>query len=367
MMTFEAFWSRPPDFGRGREQDPLGLSSLHEAAADVLLPLLSGRTRKAKEYVWVLVGLRWAGEQAATDNEIWANFEIFEKALKLYWFHCGHRRGFNGVDAIKKHYEAGRTDFDFKLISNQRSLGLLGAYLRSLRKAGLVKDRTLSLEENAAHALIDSITFSWRGTISGYGWLDRTFARAEEGFSRKMYKELGRRLFDRDDMRDVAATIKTLGQRPEWRKAAPRLATSNDKQILAGVGNDFAYFSRQATKAFWCVLKSGERSPSDVQPRRLRQLAWREIVFRSATMQGFREPFDKFLSEIGLHPRRALIQLHCEIWKRRGHLVPWIQLNNGKAQIRPDIALKLPPAEVEWDLRWAVAYRLIGETGWRPI
>jgi hypothetical protein len=54
-VTFEAFWSRPPDFGRGREQDPLGLSSLHEAAADVLLPLLSGRTRKAEEYIWVLV------------------------------------------------------------------------------------------------------------------------------------------------------------------------------------------------------------------------------------------------------------------------------------------------------------------------
>jgi len=224
-MTFEAFWSKPPDFGRGREQDPLGLSTLHEAAADVLLPLLSGRTRSADEYLWVLVGLRWAGEQAATDKDIWANFETFEKALKLNWFHCGRRSGFAGVGAIKQHYKDGRTDFDFQLISNQRSLGLLGAYLRSLRDAGLVERRTLQLEKNAANALIDSVSFPWRGSISSYGWLANTFRRAQEGFSRNTYTELGRRLFDRSDMRDVAAAIKTLGPRPAWRKAARRLVT----------------------------------------------------------------------------------------------------------------------------------------------
>lgn len=364
-MTSEAFWSRPPVFGHGREQDPLGLSSFHEAAADVLLPLLSGRTRKAEDYVWVLVGLRWAGEQAAADSEIWDNFEIYEKALKLNWFHCGRCRGFAGVDAIKKHYEADRTDFDFKLISNQRSLGLLGAYIRSLRDAGLVKPGALALED-AAHALIDSVTFSWRGEISGYGWLSRTFARAQEGFNRHTFMELGRRLFDHADMCDVAATIKVLGQCPAWRKAASRLDTSTRKQIVAGVGDDIAVFSRQATKAFWCLLESEWRSAPVVQTGRLRQHAWRELVLHSSTMQGFREPFSKFLSEIGHHPKRALIQLHSEIWKRRGHPVPWILLNKGKIQIRPDIAVKLPPSEVEWDLRWTVAHGLICQTGWRP-
>jgi hypothetical protein len=363
---FEAFWSKPPDFGRGREQDPLGLSSLHAAAADVLLPLLSGRTTEAEEYLWVLVGLRWAGEQAATDKEIWANFEIFEKALKLNWFHYGRHSGFAGVEAIKKHYGEGRTDLDFQLISNQRSLGLLGAYLRSLRRAGLVERRTLELGGNDAHALIDSVTFSWRGSISSYGWLANTFSRAQDGFSRSTYTELGRRLFDRSDMRDVAAAIKAFGPRPAWRKAAPRLATSNGKQILAGVGSDLAVFSRRATNAFWCLLHSGGRSASAIDAGRLRQHAWREIVFRSTTMQGFREAFDQFLSEIESYPTRALIQLHCAIWKRRGHPVPWLRRNKAKVNIRPDIAIKLPPGEAEWDLRWAVAHRLIRQTSWRP-
>ncbi len=83
-------------------------------------------------------------------------------------------------------------------------------------------------------------------------------------------------------------------------------------------------------------------------------------------MQLFRDPFGKFLSEIGRNPKRALTQIHCEIWKRRGHPVPWIRLNNGKVQIRPDIEIKLPPREAEWDLRWAVAHGLIHQTRWRP-
>ena len=364
-MTFEAFWSRPPEFGRGREQDPLGLSSVHEAAADVLLPLLSGRTRDAEDYLWVLVGLRWACEEAVTDIEIWTNFEAFEKALKLNWFHCGRRRGFSGVDAVKEHYNAGNTDLDFKLISNQRSLGLLGAYLRSLRDAGLVQRRSLKLEDSSSHALIDGVPFWWNGGISGFGWLNRTFARAEAGFNRDVLVELGRRLFSRADMQDVAARIKAVGPIPAWGKAASRLGVSNQKRVLAGVGSDLGLFCRRATNGFWELLRSRGQSVPDVPPGRLRHRAWREIVFRSATMQAFREPFDRFLSETGRHPKRALIQLHCAVWERRGHPVPWVRLSNGRVQVRPDIEMKLPPPEGEWDLRWRAAHRLISRTGWR--
>jgi len=69
-MTIEGFWSKPPEHGRNRELDPLALSTLHEAAADVLLPFLSGRTWKVEDYLWVLIGLRWADELSATDGEI---------------------------------------------------------------------------------------------------------------------------------------------------------------------------------------------------------------------------------------------------------------------------------------------------------
>jgi hypothetical protein len=229
-----------------------------------------------------------------------------------------------------------------------------------------VKRESLKLEDNSAHALIDSVPFWWNGGISGYGWLKRTFTRAEVGFNRNVLRELGGRLFDRADMHDVAARIKALGPLPAWRKAAPRLGASNQKQILAGVGNDLAVFCRRATSAFWELLGSGGRSVQDVGPGRLRQGAWREVAFRSATMQGFREPFDRFLSEVGRYPRRALIQLHCAVWERRGHDVPWVRLRNGRVQVRPDIEMKLPPPESEWDLRWGVAHRLISRTGWRP-
>lgn len=361
----EGFWSKPPDCGSNREQDPLGLSSVHEAAADVLLPLLSGRTRNAEEYLWVLVGLRWAASQATTEIEIWAKFEIFEKALKLHWYDKGRRSRFAGVDAVGNHYLAHRTDLDFKLISNQRSQGLLGAYLRSLRNAGLVKPGALALTD-AGRSLIDRVVFQWAGKISGYGWLARTFSRAQEGFSRRAKVELGGYLFDPDNMRDVASSITALGQRPSWRKTASELAPSDKKRPLAEIGNDLANFSKRATETFWSALELSERSLPVVQPGRLHQRGWREIVFHSPTMQNFREPFDEFLSEIGRNSRRAFIQLHAAVWARRGHPRPWIRLNNGKIQVRPDIAIKVPPPEADWDLRWTVAHGLIQQTGWKP-
>jgi hypothetical protein len=136
--VIDGFWLTPPSYGRSRELDPLALSTLHDAAADVLLPFLSGRTRSAEDCIWVLVGLRWASERASADTEIWDHFEIFEKALKLNWFHNGLRSEYSGRDAIRGHYGAGRTDLRFQLVSNQRSQGLLGAYLRSLRCGELV-------------------------------------------------------------------------------------------------------------------------------------------------------------------------------------------------------------------------------------
>ena len=68
----------------------------------------------------------------------------------------------------------------------------------------------------------------------------------------------------------------------------------------------------------------------------------------------------------GKEYERALIDLHEAVWERRGHQVPWIRVSNGKISVRPDVALKAPPQEGEWDLRWVVAHELIRRTGWRP-
>lgn len=364
-MAIEGFWSKPPDYGRNRELDPLALSTVHEAAADVLLPFLSGRTRSAEDFLWVLVGLRWASEHAATEGEIWECFEAFEKALKLNWYHAGRRQGFTGVDAVRDHYNDKRTDLEFNLVSNQRSQGLLGAYLRSLREGGLVERRSLRLAD-PGRALIDGVQFSWSGEISGYGWLTRAFDRAQQGFGRSVLRELGATLFDPEPMRDIATAIRLLGARPAWRTAARRLTTSNGKHLVASIGNDLARFSRRVTDAFWSILESPGQAVARLEVAGLRSRGWRDVVFRSAGLQPLRQPFDRFLIDAQRHPRRALIDLHGAVWERRGHNIPWIRASKGSIQVRPDIALKAPPAEGEWDLRWAVAHELVRRTDWRP-
>ncbi len=364
-MTIYGFWLKPPDYGRSRELDPLALSTLHDAAADVLLPILSGRTRSAEDFIWVLVGLRWANEQAPTEIEIWDHFEIFEKALKLTWFHQGRVTGYSGRDAIRDHYNAGRTDLSFKLISNQRYQGLLGAYLRALRAGALVHGRSLRLTE-VGKMLINKIRFQWKGTVSGYGWLARTFERAKMGFTRSVYRELGAALFDPPAMCDVARTIRALGARPNWRSAARRLTISNGKRPVALIGNDLGHFLKQVTATFWSILEKPTRAVPRLEAGPLRARGWRDIIFRSERLQALHNPIESFLADAGRHPRRALIELHAAVWKQRGHPVPWVRASKGKIIVRTDIGLKTPPAEAEWDLRWVVAHKLIRQTAWRP-
>lgn len=366
MAGVEGFWSRLPEYGRQRELDPLGLSAIHEAAADVLLPYVSGRTRRAEDYLWVLVGLRWAGPSSATDFSIWEGFERFEKALKLSWFHEGRRTaGFTGVEAVRDHYDEGRTDLEFKLVSNQRAQGLLGAYLRSLRDARLVETRSLRLS-NTGRALIDGIDFSWRGEVSSYGWLANAFRRARDGFSSGVFRDLGRSLFDPEAMRDAAAAIRSLGASPAWQRAAKMLKASTARSQVAAVGDDLARFCKRATGAFWSTLEAPDRKIGRIDTGRLWTGAWRAAVFRSNGMAPLRGPFELFLSAVARRPRPALIQLHETVWDRRGHKVPWIRAVSGKIQVRPDIALKTPPLEAEWDLRWSVVDELVRRTDWKP-
>lgn len=366
MAEIEGYWSRLPEHGRQRELDPLGLSAMHEAAADVLLPFVSGRTRSAEDYVWVLLGLRWAGSISGTDADIWEGFERFEKGLKLSWFHERLRRaGFTGVEAVRDHYKEGRTDLEFKLVSNQRAQGLLGAYLRSLRDADLVEARSLRLSTRG-RALIDGIDFSWKGEVSSYGWLANAFRRARDDFSAGVYRELGRSLFDPEAMQDSAAAIRSLGATPAWQRAAKMLKASPARSQVAAVGDELARFCKRAIGTFWSILESPDREIGRIDTGRLSTASWRVAVFRSNGMAPLRQPFETFLSSVSRWPRRALIQLHEAVWERRGHKVPWIRSVSGKVQVRPDIALKTPPLESEWDLRWSVVHELVRRTEWKP-
>ncbi len=77
-----------------RAVDPLGFDALREAMADELVPLLTGATRDADEYLWTLIGLRWAHEStgSSVDATIFnQGFAPFERALKQYWYKSGKR------------------------------------------------------------------------------------------------------------------------------------------------------------------------------------------------------------------------------------------------------------------------------------
>ena len=51
-MPSSLFWNQPPDRDPTRSVDPLGFDALREAMADKLVPLLTGATRDADEYLW---------------------------------------------------------------------------------------------------------------------------------------------------------------------------------------------------------------------------------------------------------------------------------------------------------------------------
>ena len=231
----------------------------------------------------------------------------------------------------------------------------------SLRNAELVERRTLRLND-LGRALIDDVKFEWKGKISGYGWMERTFNRAQKEFSRDIYHKLGSALFDPDTMRDVAKAIYRIGSNPSWKCISNQLTSSN-KQLIAEVGSDFARFSKHATRFFWSLLTNPGASVEQIKVGALRAHDWRNVAFQSAGLHPLRESFDNFLKN-NRYMKHALIELHEAVWALRGHPFPWINASNGK--VRPDISIKHPPTESNWDLRWIVAHKLIHQTGWKP-
>ena len=67
-MASILFWNQPPTREPTRSVDPLGFDALREAMADKLVPLLTGATRDADEYLWTLIGLRWAHETTGSSG-----------------------------------------------------------------------------------------------------------------------------------------------------------------------------------------------------------------------------------------------------------------------------------------------------------
>lgn len=383
-------WTEAPALEAGRDSDPLGFSSLHEAAANVVLPFLTGRTTRATDYVWVLVGLRWAGGQAGLDGagtqrDIWRGFERFEKALKIYWewnrvpYSNGSRAIGDRMDALRRWTGPG-DPLRFLMLKDQRSQGLLGAYGTSLRAAGLVEDLALT---DAGIRLVEEIDFRWNGRFSNMGALSKVFNRASgmiEGTSRadrptSVVEEIGRALFDasyvgKDDvkagaaMKEVAGAIaRTKSVRPAWSKVAAKLTGPRREIARSAAAMDRLIVSAHAR--FWATMTSERTTPRLLDARKLSSAVWHEAVFGRESMRALGHAFAAFAKSCRAKPDVALRTLHLEVWKARQRSDAWFRMQGGKPVPRVSLRSRQPPANPT-GLRWRVCRNLILETGWAP-
>ena len=161
-LTSTLFWNRPAERDRSRSVDPLGFVALRESMADGLVPLLTGATRNADEYLWALIGLRWARKDTGSsiDATIFnQGFAPFERALKQYWYYF-HRRLSSGINVVKKLCREAQPDVRRPILADQRATGLLGSYIVSLRRMGLVQKDALCVAEDGADRLLVDIDFA---------------------------------------------------------------------------------------------------------------------------------------------------------------------------------------------------------------
>lgn len=361
------FWLIPPQDISSREVDPLGFGSIHDAAASVLLPLVTGRTRVAEDYLWVIIGLHAASKVAQTDAEIWAFFEKFEKALKVYWFESGQRKGkFSGIRSVQRAVETGVRHFDFKLLSNQRSLGILGVYLSSLRGAGLAVSGSLRLSERGRE-LASRVLANWDAGFTGK-WRYQ-FAKASGSLKgptgKQMLKDLGCLLFDDDHMRSCAVAIKRLGKEARWQKAATSLPDSA-QQSIATAGSSLNALFKTATQCFWSLVEDPDAELKPLPVGTLRQGGWLQAALGKDAASHPITTFIKRAAMSGGVARSALIELHEAIWCRRGHKDLWLWRLNDKVEVRPDIQCKATPAKREWEMNWQICHSLIRQTNWKP-
>jgi hypothetical protein len=226
-----AFWNKSHSRDRERAADPLGLDSLREAMADCLVPHLTGGTRHAEDYLWILVGLRWARASAGTrvDAAVWEQFRIFERALKLYWQRFTPRRDYLGKRKVTElcRPDRARPSVNQPILTNERATGLLGSYVSSLRAIGLVDLDTLASDEKIIrgidfHASTRTFT-SWAALRAGF--------RTVESSIKVRRAALAPRLFGDDAMRRAAAAYLGRTQASSWSKCDLTTFTSEQRRV----------------------------------------------------------------------------------------------------------------------------------------
>jgi hypothetical protein len=99
----------------------------------------------------------------------------------------------------------------------------------------------------------------------------------------------------------------------------------------------------------------------------LKDLAWLDSI-RGA--DSTRQAFVEFLKDVRGRPRRfgqALVALHQNVWRARGHEDCWIQTDGRRFSVRRDLrGTSRQQQRREWDMRWSICHKLIRQTSWSP-
>lgn len=365
-MPSYLFWNRRPD-NLLRSNDPLGFDALRESMADTLVPLLTGGTSSAEEYLYTLIGLRWAREvtRSSLDAELYEHgFKIFERAAKQYWWYHLERSS-AGIDVVKELCKRERPNVTQPILANQRTAGLLGTYIVSLRGIGLVHKASLRLVEDKAGDVLQHVQFnpgrrwtsSWDGLVAAFSTLDLHAAK----------QALGKYLFG-----DANCAMNCAAQ--SVRRATPKAADwhgvhaqclTGDQRPIAAATQCVAALEKEALSAFSSLLRGEHTLPKRVQQslrRRANEVA-RKNPYPPAWNE--RNPLRQALSsaiialQSGDDAVQTLLHLHQQVTQNVRGNTPWIS-HIGETS---PFAKRIFSASGR-DFRFGNLSRLVGETMW---
>jgi hypothetical protein len=299
--------------------------------ADKLVPLLTGATRDADEYLWTLIGLRWAHEATGSsiDATIFSQgFAPFERALKQYWYKFRGRVS-GGITVVKKLCDEAQPDVRRPILVDQRATGLLGNYIVSLRRMGLVQKDSLRVVEDAADRLLVDIRFappgSWR---SSWDALKRAFSGIDLKSARR---RLGHRLFagESPEMTRAARSVLTRPTAQSWARVGLRNLDSEQARLAAAT-TALIPLESAALVAFGCLLR-GEKALPPSNRKALHSLA---AATRDAdpfpSIWGGSHPLRSVIRDAlsslarGRAPADALLRLHIAVIREVRQAEPWL-------------------------------------------
>jgi hypothetical protein len=363
-MITSVFWNTSHKRQTERPGDPLGFDALREMMSDCLVPDLTGGTRHADDYLWVLVGLRWARGDAATkvDAEVWGAFRKFERALKQYWERTKIRQDYSGKLKVANLCKQERPNVNQPILTNERAGGLLGSYIVSLRNIGLVEKSALALTK-AGDQIIQGVGFTaGKRTFTSWSALGDGFSTTEREV-RTRRKALGIHLFRDDHMRLAASATLSCPTAKSWNELAARL--NGEQRRIASACVAVINAETAMVEAF-IELMSGRTKLTAEQSTSVRNTSIRVRTGKPIPVAKSNQPTAKALDGAwsacvnGRHIETQLVDLHVNVARSIRGNEPWIARLGEKSLIEYRLGT------VERDFRIGNLRRLVKETNWRP-